>query len=76
MVMWRKEYEYFNNNISYNFSKEVLDFFKTNPTDKQIIILDKRESKINFALLFTFLYGLVFGGLFLYIFYLFIGVLV
>jgi len=75
MVSWKTEYEYYNNNLSYNYGKNTLDFFKTNPTDKQILILDKREHNINMVLLFIFLYGLLFGGLFLNVYYSIIGVI-
>lgn len=61
MAKWKTEYEYFNNNLSFKYEREVLDFFKTQPSNKQILILDKRENKINLAITIAFLYGLVIG---------------
>lgn len=61
MVSWKEEYEYFNNNLNYKFSKEKLDFFKTNPTDKQILILDKREDKIITTFCIIYFYGIITG---------------
>lgn len=61
--MWKTYNNYFTNNISFKCSETTMDLLKTNLTEKQLLLLDKREYMIIVALSYIFFIGLIFGFL-------------
>lgn len=70
-MSWLSKYKYFKQGIiKMNTSEETQRFFKTNPTEDQLMILDEIEKKEMWAIvLIIFLIliaGMIFGGILLY----------
>lgn len=63
--MWKKYNDYMNHNIHFTCSDVTFDLLKTGLTEKQLLLLDKRESIFDTVIIYMFLLGLVAGfGLF------------
>lgn len=59
--MWKEYQEYMNHNISFKCSNITKQLLETQLTEKQILLLDKREKIFDFILFYCFFVGIIIG---------------